>query len=54
MSPPGLVLGASRATGQPVLIDPFDDRHYANAKAFVNLYDILLTRWSVGSTYGGS
>jgi conjugal transfer ATP-binding protein TraC len=27
----GLVIGASRATGQPVLIDPFDDRRYANA-----------------------
>src|SRR5215831_16737557 len=27
----GLVIGASRATGQPVLIDPFDDRRHANA-----------------------
>ncbi len=34
----GLVIGASRATGQPVLIDPFDDRRYANAKAFVDFY----------------
>jgi CO/xanthine dehydrogenase Mo-binding subunit len=24
-------------------IDPFDDRRYANAKAFVNFYAILLT-----------
>ena len=29
--PAGLVIGASRATGQPVMIDPFDDRRYANA-----------------------
>jgi hypothetical protein len=27
----GLVVGRSRATGQPVLVDPFDDRRYANA-----------------------
>jgi hypothetical protein len=33
--PAGLVLGSSRATGQPVLVDPFDDRRYANAKASV-------------------
>jgi type IV secretory pathway VirB4 component len=29
--PDGLVVGRSRATGQPVLVDPFDDRCYANA-----------------------
>ena len=29
--PGGLVVGRSRATGQPVLVDPFDDRRYANA-----------------------
>ncbi|MBJ7603315.1 MAG: DUF87 domain-containing protein [Candidatus Dormibacteraeota bacterium] len=29
--PDGLVLGRSRATGQPVMVDPFDDRRYANA-----------------------
>ena len=29
--PTGLIIGTSRATGQPVLIDPFDDRRYANA-----------------------
>jgi hypothetical protein len=50
----GLVIGASRATGQPVLIDPFDDRRYANAKAFVNLYAILLTTcWSAFRPYVG-
>src|SRR5262252_282778 len=38
--PAGLVIGASRATGQPVMIDPFDDRRYANAKAFVSQYVI--------------
>jgi conjugal transfer ATP-binding protein TraC len=27
----GLVVGASRATGQPVVVDPFDARRYANA-----------------------
>ncbi len=27
----GLVVGSSRATGQPVLVDPFDDRRYPNA-----------------------
>src|SRR5204862_7978631 len=27
----GLVLGRSRATGQPVLVDPFDDRRHPNA-----------------------
>jgi hypothetical protein len=27
----GLVVGASRATGQPVVVDPFDARKYANA-----------------------
>jgi hypothetical protein len=27
----GLVVGASRATGQPVVVDPFDDSRYANA-----------------------
>ena len=27
----GLVVGRSRATGQPVLVDPFDDTRYANA-----------------------
>jgi len=27
----GLVVGASRATGQPVVVDPFDDARYANA-----------------------
>jgi hypothetical protein len=27
----GLVVGRSRATGQPVMMDPFDDRRYANA-----------------------
>ena len=27
----GLVVGRSRATGQPVVVDPFDDRRYANA-----------------------
>ncbi|TMC04607.1 MAG: DUF87 domain-containing protein [Chloroflexi bacterium] len=27
----GLVVGASRATGQPVVVDPFDDTRYANA-----------------------
>lgn len=27
----GVVVGASRATGQPVLIDPFDETHYTNA-----------------------
>jgi Helicase HerA, central domain len=27
----GLVVGHSRATGQPVVVDPFDDRKYANA-----------------------
>jgi hypothetical protein len=27
----GLVVGRSRATGQPVMVDPFDDRRYANA-----------------------
>lgn len=34
-APGGLVLGASRATGAPVLIDPFDDRRYANANVGV-------------------
>jgi len=29
--PAGLVLGRSRATGQPVVVDPFDARRYANA-----------------------
>jgi hypothetical protein len=29
--PAGLVVGHSRATGQPVLVDPFDDRRHANA-----------------------
>jgi hypothetical protein len=29
--PAGLVIGASRATGQPVQIDPFDEGRYANA-----------------------
>lgn len=29
--PTGLVLGTSRATGAPVLLDPFDERVYANA-----------------------
>ncbi len=29
--PGGLVIGRSRATGQPVMVDPFDDRRYANA-----------------------
>ena len=29
--PGGLVLGRNRATGAPVLVDPFDARHYANA-----------------------
>jgi Helicase HerA, central domain len=29
--PAGLVLGRSRATGQPVMVDPFDDTRYANA-----------------------
>jgi hypothetical protein len=52
----GLVIGANRATGQPVLIDPFDDRRYANAKAFVNFYAILLiTPWTAyDSTCGSS
>ena len=27
----GLVVGHSRSTGQPVVVDPFDDRRYANA-----------------------
>ena len=27
----GLVVGRSRATGQPVMVDPFDDRRYTNA-----------------------
>jgi conjugal transfer ATP-binding protein TraC len=27
----GLVVGRSRSTGQPVMVDPFDDRRYANA-----------------------
>ncbi len=27
----GLVVGRSRATGQPVVVDPFDDRTYSNA-----------------------
>jgi hypothetical protein len=27
----GIVVGASRATGQPVVVDPFDDSRYANA-----------------------
>jgi hypothetical protein len=31
----GLVVGRSRATGQPVLVDPFDDRRYANANVAV-------------------
>jgi hypothetical protein len=29
--PGGLVIGRNRATGAPVLVDPFDDRRYANA-----------------------
>src|SRR5256885_7706 len=29
--PGGLVLGRSRATGTPVMLDPFDQRRYANA-----------------------
>lgn len=29
----GIVVGRSRATGQPVVVNPFDDRRYANAKA---------------------
>ena len=29
--PDGLVLGTSRATGSPVVLDPFDERLYANA-----------------------
>jgi hypothetical protein len=29
--PRGVVVGSSRATGQPVLLDPFDDRTFANA-----------------------
>lgn len=29
--PEGLVVGRSRATGQPVMVDPFDDSCYANA-----------------------
>ena len=33
--PAGLVIGASRATGQPVMIDPFDERRYANANVGV-------------------
>ncbi|MDQ6774403.1 MAG: DUF87 domain-containing protein [Candidatus Dormibacteraeota bacterium] len=33
--PGGLVLGRSRATGRPVLVDPFDDRRYANANVGV-------------------
>ncbi len=31
----GLVVGRSRATGQPVLVDPFDDARYANANVGV-------------------
>jgi hypothetical protein len=27
----GIVVGASRATGQPVMIDPFDEQNFANA-----------------------
>jgi conjugal transfer ATP-binding protein TraC len=33
--PGGLVVGTSRATGQPVLVDPFDERRYANANVGV-------------------
>ena len=29
--PGGLVIGRNRATGAPVLVDPFDERRYANA-----------------------
>jgi hypothetical protein len=29
--PGGLVIGRNRATGAPVLVDPFDDRRFANA-----------------------
>src|SRR5713101_4676251 len=32
--PGGLVVGRSRATGSAVMLDPFDQRRYANAKAF--------------------
>jgi type IV secretory pathway VirB4 component len=31
----GLVVGRSRATGQPVMVDPFDDRCYTNANIAV-------------------
>src|SRR5260370_31949219 len=29
--PDGLVVGRNVATGAPILVDPFDQRHYANA-----------------------
>jgi len=31
----GVVVGRSRATGQPVMVDPFDDRRYTNANIAV-------------------
>src|SRR5262249_62131672 len=33
--PTGLSAGRNRATGAPVLVDPFDQRHYANANIAV-------------------
>jgi len=33
--PGGLIVGRSRATGSAVMLDPFDQRRYANAKALV-------------------
>jgi hypothetical protein len=33
--PGGLVIGRNRATGSPVLVDPFDQQHFANANIAV-------------------
>jgi type IV secretory pathway VirB4 component len=57
--PGGLVIGRSRATGAPVLVDPFDQQRYANANIAVFGHSgagktYLLSAIAMGALGGGT